>query len=170
MADFILLNKCDLVPGPELDGVETGLRKLNPHATLFRTSQARLNLRELLDMNVFDVDKKLEIDPLFLDELKTRHHHEISSLSFTLDRTLDAGKFQAFVQELSHRQKVYRSKGILSVNNSQRRAVFHGVNNRFTIFSDRLWNHGEARESQLVFIGRNLVQETIERQLYDCLA
>ncbi len=38
-----------------------------------------------------------------------------------------------------------RSKGILSVNNSQRRAVFHGVNNRFTIFSDRLV---EKRRSQ----------------------
>ncbi len=158
MADFILLNKSDLVTELELERVESSLRQLNPHAAIFRTSQAQANLRELLDMNAFDLDQKLAIDPLFLDELATRHQHEISCLSFTLNKTLDAYKFQLFIQQVSRHQKVYRSKGILSVNNSQRRAIFHGVNNRFTIFSDRLWEEDEARESQLVFIGKHLIR------------
>ena len=51
---------------------------------------------------------------------------------------------------------------------TMRAAVFHGVNNRFTIFWDRFWKDGERRESKLVFIGKGLKREAIEPQLLDC--
>ena len=64
---------------------------------------------------------------------------------------------------------MYRSKGILSIAGNPRRAVFHGVNNRFTIFWDRLWEKTETRESQLVFIGKGLNRDAIEKSLRECL-
>jgi len=79
-------------------------------------------------------------------------------------------KLEEFVQRLSDEEKVYRSKGIVWIAQNPRRAVFHGVNNRFTIFWDRLWSKEETRKSQLVFIGVNLDKQKIETQLRGCLA
>jgi G3E family GTPase len=169
MADFLLLNKTDLVGAETLEQVEASLRELNPHATLFRTSQSEVNLKELLDMHAFDVDQKLTVDPKFLDELSQRHHHEINSLSFEFDRPFSVEALELFVQELSDREKIYRSKGFLWIKDNPRRAVFHGVNNRFTLLWDRLWQKDEPRSSQLVFIGKELEEARLRPHLEQCI-
>ncbi len=169
MADFLLLNKTDLVGEPELLAAEAKIRELNPHATLFRTSQSEVNLKELLDMHAFDVDQKLTVDPKFLDELSQRHHHEINSISFEFDRPFSVEALELFVQELSDREKIYRSKGFLWIKGNPRRAVFHGVNNRFTLLWDRLWEKDEPRSSQLVFIGKGLEDARLRPHLEQCV-
>ncbi len=170
MADFVLLNKTDLVEGARLKEVEDSIRLINPQAQIFPTNHSEVNLKEMLDMNAFDVDQKLAIDPKFLDELQTRHHGEITSFSFRFELPFHVDRFETFVQELSEREKVYRSKGIVSIAGNPRRAIFHGVNNRFTIFWDRLWNKEETRTSQIVFIGKGLKRDEIEKELRKCLA
>ena len=169
MADFVLLNKIDLVPETRLEEVEKEIRATNPHARILRTSQSRANLAELLDMNAFDVDRKLEADPRFLDEIRQRTHDDITSHAYVFDEPFNIERLELFAQQLAQREKVFRSKGILSIAQNPRRAIFHGVNNRFTIFWDRLWEKGEKRQSQLVFIGKNLDGTAIERELRGCL-
>ena len=169
MADFLLLNKTDLVSPEYLDQLEIKVRELNPHATIFRTNQSQANLKEILDMNAFKVDQKLAVDPDFLNELNTRHHHDIQSFSFEFDRPFNVEKFEFFVQRLSEKEKVYRSKGFVSITGNPRRAIFHGVNNRFTIMWDRLWEKDEPRKSQLVFIGKALDEAKIRAELEKCL-
>ncbi len=170
MADFLLLNKTDLVDDAKLTATEKKIRELNPHATVFRTNQSQVNLKELLDMHAFDLDKKLAVDPAFLNELQTRHHHDINSLSFEFERPFNIEALELFVKELSEKEKIYRSKGFLSIGGNPRRAVFHGVNNRFTLLWDRLWEKGETRSSQLVFIGKHLDEPRLRKQLEQCLA
>ncbi len=170
MADFVVLNKTDLVEQATVEKVEAAIHALNPHARVFRTDHSRVNLKEMLDMNAFDVEQKLALDPQFLDELEERKHGDIISFSFKFDRPFQVDRFEAFVQQLSEREKVYRSKGIISIAQNPRRAIFHGVNNRFTIFWDRLWEKDEPRVSQLVFIGKDLQRDAIGQQLETCLA
>jgi len=50
LADFILLNKTDLVSQQELTAVEESLTAINPFARIFRTEQSKVNLKELLDV------------------------------------------------------------------------------------------------------------------------
>lgn len=170
MADYLLLNKTDLVAAADLARVETLARELNPHAQIFRTSHSQANLKELLDMHAFDLDRKIEADPEFLNELRNRHHHDIESFSFEFERPFVVEKFELFVQELSEKEKVYRSKGFIAIAGNPRRAIFHGVNNRFTIMWDRLWEKEERRTSQLVFIGKGLDEAKIRTELTRCLA
>ena len=170
MADFLLLNKTDLVDAEHLARIEAKARALNPHAQIFHTNHSAVNLKELLDMHAFDVDQKLTVDPEFLNELNARHHHDIQSFSFTFDRPFSIEKFEFFVQSLSEREKVYRSKGFLSLAGNPRRAIFHGVNNRFTILWDRLWEKAESRTSQLVFIGKHLDETKLRAEIEKCLA
>lgn len=170
MADYLLINKTDLVDEPHLQRIEELARKLNPHAQMFRTNQSQVNLKELLDMHAFDLDRKIEIDPDFLDELNNRHHHDIQSFSFEFEKPFNVEKFEFFVQELSEKEKVFRSKGFIAIAGNPRRAIFHGVNNRFTIMWDRLWEKDEPRKSQLVFIGKHLDGPKIQAELEKCLA
>jgi G3E family GTPase len=170
MADFLLLNKTDLVDEAALQKLEGEMRKLNPHASIFRTNHSQVNLKELLDMNAFDLDKKLSVDPEFLNELQQRHHHDINSFAFEFDKPFVVEALEKFVQELSEKERIYRSKGFLWISGNPRRAIFHGVNNRFTLMWDRLWEKDEKRSSQLVFIGKELKESRVREELEKCLA
>lgn len=170
MADFLLLNKTDLVEESQLQAAEAKIRELNAQATLFRTNHSEVNLKELLDMHAFDVDQKLTVDPKFLDELSQRHHHEINSIAFEFEKPFSVEALELFVQELSEREKIYRSKGFLWIEGNPRRAVFHGVNNRFTLLWDRLWEKGEKRSTQVVFIGKQLDEAKLRAHLEQCIA
>jgi len=170
LADFILINKVDLVNAEDLKTVKGQIFGLNPHARVFHTEQSRVNLKEILDLNAFDLDQKLLNAPDFLDELKESNHSDIVSFSFEFDKPFAVEQLEAELQELSEESKVYRSKGILWIEGTPRRAIFHGVNNRFTIYWDRLWEKDEPRLSQLVFIGQDLDQPQIEERLRRCLS
>ncbi len=99
MADFVLVNKTDLVDEAHLARIEAKITELNPHAQTFRTNHSQVNLKEVLDMAAFDIDRKLAVDPKFLDELNTRHHHEIKSGAFTFEKPFSLERFEAFVQD-----------------------------------------------------------------------
>jgi G3E family GTPase len=170
LADFILINKVDLVSATDLKSVKEQIFELNPHARVFHTEHSRVSLKELLDLNAFDLDRKLLKAPDFLDEFKESKHSDIMSYSFEFDKPFAVERLESELQELSEKSKVYRSKGILWIEGTPRRAIFHGVNNRFTVYWDRLWEKDETRLSQLVFIGQNLNQPQIEETLRRCLA
>ena len=172
MADFVLLNKTDLVDEAQLGKVGEKIRSVNPHTRILRTQNSKAPLDELLDIHAFDVDKKLEVDPDFLNEMRGtgKHHHDIVSFSFAFEQAFDIQKFEKFVQRLTTMEKVYRCKGFVSLKGHDHRAIFHGVNNRFHIFWERPWRADEVRGSQLVFIGKKLDSTTIERGLRACLA
>ncbi len=170
LADFILINKVDLVSAEVLEALEKEILGLNPHARIFHTERSRVNLKQLLDLNAFDLDRKLSVAPALLDELQQSNHSDITSFSFSFDQPFAVERLEAELQELSEKSKVYRSKGILWIEGTPRRAVFHGVNNRFTIYWDRLWEKEESRLSQLVFIGKDLDRSAIETVLRRSLA
>ncbi|MBV8815103.1 MAG: GTP-binding protein [Verrucomicrobia bacterium] len=170
LADFILLNKTDLASREQLTQVEADLSAINPFARIFRTEHSTVNLKELLDVDVFDLDHKLSVNPDFLDELKNGDHAEINSFSFKFDRPFQLEELDSELQSICEESRVYRAKGIVWVIGNPRRAVFHGVNNRFTIYWDRLWEKGESRFSQLVFIGRDLDEKVFAQRLQRCLA
>ena len=61
---------------------------------------------------------------------------------------------------------MFRAKGILWFNESERRHVFHLAGKRFSI-DDTDWT-GE-RKNQLVLIGRNIDHDTLRQQLQACV-
>ena len=170
LADFLLVNKTDMVDEATLTKVEKEIADLNPHARVFRTSHSKVNLGEILDVHTFDLDQKLSVKPEFLDELNGSNHNDIESFAFRFDQPFDLDKFGGELSSLCEDGHVYRSKGILWVHGTPRRAVFHGVNNRFTVYWDRLWDKTETRFSQLVFIGKQLEENRLRDYLTRCLA
>ena len=65
---------------------------------------------------------------------------------------------------------ILRSKGILSFKDDPQRFVFQGVHMILDGDHQRDWQPDEKRESRIVFIGRNLPEETIRQGFADCVA
>ncbi len=66
-ADVILLNKTDLVTPSELEQLEQRIRSMNARAGIHHTHQAELPLEHILNVEAFNLDEALEIDPRFLE-------------------------------------------------------------------------------------------------------
>ena len=105
-------------------------------------------------------------------EHEHRHDDKVGSFHIAEERPLDLKKTEAWLGELLQTMgaDIYRSKGILHVKAQPKRIVFQGVQMMFDAQPERLWNPGEKRQSQLVFIGRELDQEKIRAGFESCIA
>ena len=103
--------------------------------------------------------------------LKHYHDEEMQSLSLRTDKPLDATKFMPWLQNLvaAEGQKILRSKGILAFTGDDDRYVFQGVHMMLEGDHQRKWKDGEARESRLVFIGRELPEQMIRDGFESCI-
>ncbi len=195
-ADVILINKTDLVSADELGNVEARIRGINPYAKVHKTERAKIPLDQVLDRNAFDLDRILDIEPEFLagdghdhehhhhghdheDEhhhghggLKHYHDEDMQSVSLKTEKPLDPDKFFPWVQNLVQTEgpNILRSKGILSFKDDDQRFVFQGVHMILDGDHQRPWEKDEERLSRVVFIGRNLPEETIRKGFESCVA
>ena len=89
-----------------------------------------------------------------------------TSLSFASEGPFALRKFQNFLDNQMPKG-VFRAKGILWFNESERRHVFHLAGKRFSL-DDSDWTG--PRKNQLVLIGKGLDHSTLRRQLQACVA
>ena len=182
--DILLLNKTDLVSKERLEEVEKKLRDLKTDARIMHTIQGEVPLPLLLSVGLFESDKIVNhSDHNHHDHSHHDHsHHEhdhhghqhhdheaiegFTSLSFESDGPFSLRKFQNFLDNQLP-QEVFRSKGILWFQESERRHVFHLTGKRFTI-NDSDWT-GE-RKNQIVMIGRDINHDSLRQQLEACVA
>ena len=90
-----------------------------------------------------------------------------TSLSFAADGPFALRKFQNFLDNQLP-AGVFRAKGILWFNESERRHVFHLAGKRFSI-DDSDWPSAE-RKNQIVLIGKQLDHTKLRQQLQACVA
>jgi G3E family GTPase len=171
-ADVLLLNKVDLVSSDELLKLEQRLRSMNPAARLHRTQQSNIEIDKILGINAFDLDKKLEIDPGFLEEEAHEHDDDVMSLFFVEERPLDLNRLEKFLGVWLSEQgaDTFRYKGVLNIKNVKNRVVFQGIHMLFSSTADREWTPDEVRRSEFVIIGRNLDDAWFREQFDNCIA
>ncbi len=101
----------------------------------------------------------LAAEPDFLTgDLAHEHDDDIKSLSLTADEPLDLDKFQTWFGRLLQTRgpDILRSKGILDFAGEPDHYVFQGVHMLMDGSPMGPWPAAAARQSRLVFIGRNL--------------
>lgn len=171
-ADILLVNKTDLVTNEELLQLERRLRHINPSAKLIRTQQSKADWNQILGVNAFDLDKKLEIEPGFLTEDHHHHDDEVTSLFFREERPLDLRKVERFLNDwlVDHGADTFRYKGILNIRGVKQRVVFQGIHMLFSSYPDRNWSPSDPQLSEFVVIGRNLDESWFRKQFAACVA
>jgi G3E family GTPase len=90
-----------------------------------------------------------------------------TSLAFESEGPFALRKFQNFLDKQLP-AGIFRAKGILWFNESERRHVFHLAGKRFSI-DDSDWPSA-ARKNQIVLIGKDLDHSQLRRQLQACVA
>ncbi|WGV27308.1 cobalamin biosynthesis protein CobW [Halotia branconii] len=165
-ADLVVLNKTDLVDAQELAQVEELIKKELPRVVkIVESDRGRLDPSILLGLQAA-VENNLDSRPSHHDNEEEHDHDEgITSTHVILDRAFDPEKLQQQLQTLANQQEIYRIKGFVAVLNKPMRLVMQGVGTRFDKFYDRPWQPEEARQTRLVFIGRDLKSSEIESQL-----
>lgn len=169
-ADIILLNKMDLVAPEQMAELFTALRGINPLAKTMVGQQG-----------IFQVDKVLDVTTVEYEgaerqtaRVAVRHdhlHHDITSFTLTYDGDFDLGQLnhQLLVLLNLYRHQVYRVKGIVAADGHPVKVVVQSVRNMLSIADGTLWRPDEPRQSKIVFIGKGVHRQSIERMLNPCL-
>ncbi|XP_076922260.1 uncharacterized protein LOC143583977 [Bidens hawaiensis] len=101
------------------------------------------------------------------------HTHDpgVSSVSIVLEGSLDLEKANFWLGTLlmDRSEDIYRMKGLLSIEGMDERFVFQGVHDIFQGSPDRPWKPDEPRVNKIVFIGKNLDAEELEKGFKTCL-
>ncbi|MEM6254427.1 MAG: GTP-binding protein [Cyanobacteria bacterium P01_D01_bin.156] len=88
-----------------------------------------------------------------------------TSVSIARDQPLAIRKFQKFLDNKLP-ENVFRAKGILWFDESEKRHVFHLSGKRFSL-EDEEWNN-RPRKTQLVLIGQNLDHDALKAEIDKC--
>ncbi|QKV20319.1 CobW family GTP-binding protein [Oricola thermophila] len=107
------------------------------------------------------------------------HHHDNSGIHGTTIQSVslragevDPQKFMPWIQKITQLDgpNILRMKGIIAFPDDPQRYVVQGVHMIIEGDHERDWKEGEKRESRLVFIGRELDREKLERTFAACAA
>ncbi len=114
------------------------------------------------------------------DHHHDHHHHEAPSAIHDITvksvslrgGQMNPDRFFPWIQKITQADgpNILRLKGIIALENDDERYVLQGVHMIIEGDHQRPWKEGEKRESRLVFIGRNLDQEKLERTFKACEA
>ena len=163
-ANVILLNKADLVTEAEMEKLEQQMYQINPTAKVCTTTNAVIDLDQILGIGGFDL--KTALETITFDT----HHHEtdetISSVSLSFPGHVDPARLNLWLQMLLIQEgmNVFRAKGILNVEGSSERYLFQSVYMMFEGQFDKPWG-SIAPLNKMVFIGQNLNSQRLEESL-----
>ncbi len=196
-ADVLLLNKTDLVDRSALERITARLRRMNRLAQIHRTERSQIDVGKILNVRSRDLSAPtIPLEAQTHDEHCSHSDHDhdhshdcghdhdhghadhghhddtVKSFVLTEERPLDLKKTEQWLAELLGKsgEQIYRSKGILHIKGQAKRVVFQGVQMMFDNVPDRFWNPGEKRQSQLVFIGRDIDEVAIRQGFAECVA
>jgi G3E family GTPase len=181
VADRIVLTKVDLLSGREgedmLFAIIARLRKLNPTARLLTTHRNEATAERLLNMGLYDPDKKTADVKAWLaaENVKPRrhhHHHDISrhddrirSFTFREQRAISPQGLELFMELLSsyHGPNMLRMKAIVKVEDEpEKPVVLHGVQHIFHPPARLPSWPDDDHATRMVFIVRDIEKSEIE--------
>jgi G3E family GTPase len=170
-ADRLLINKTDLVTVEELALLEKRIRQVNVLAAIHRTQNCEVNIDAVLGIQAFDLRNALAIDPELLSDITHEHDQSVRSLAILIRGTVSSRKLTSWLTQLvqANGRDIFRIKGILDVDNEERRFVLQAVHMLLDGRPGRPWRIGETRRNELVFIGRNLDERRLREGFYACL-
>lgn len=153
-ADFILLNKIDLISDEEIKIVEEKVKEINDRAVIFKTKYCDGSLDFSLFFGYF-IEKEIK-------ERKFEIHDQIyDSIYIEIEGKLDRNKFEEFLSKLPI--EVYRGKGFV---------IFDEGSYLFNFVAGRLnYEAFRAEKNKLLFVGKEIskMEEDIKKKIKACL-
>lgn len=199
-ANVIIINKIDLIEAEDLLLLKGLLKKLNPEAKILISSFGKVDIKEIINTNLFDYEKA-ENSAGWIKELEGVHTPEtetygINSFVYRSIRPFHPERFWDYVNNYFP-TTIIRSKGLFWLASRPHQALNWGQaggslraesagvwwssmsfeeRNHYPVFTDNQkliekdWTaeFGD-RKNELVFIGLDMNQDLITKQLDACL-
>lgn len=181
-ADKIIFSKADKVPSIVKRKVLSEITKLNPFVEKINVTFNDIVLEDFIGHKLFDASAKTMLEEETVDSPEhasghshhEHHHHlnheDVSSFAIQEYQALDITKIEQWIQGLIYvyGQNLYRYKGILNIEGLSEQIIFQGINMNFQFCKGKPWGNS-ARESTLIFIGKDIQQNDITESFYNCL-
>jgi G3E family GTPase len=167
-ADFLVINKTDLVPAAEVRRIGRLLRRMNERALQIPTVYGRVQADLLFATGAASYWRR-SIEPrMTVGPRAHLEQDEISAFSFRKNGLMVRERFETLLLELP--TDIYRAKGIVKFVGDGWNSVFNYTLGRWRV--DWLAPApGEHFDCRGVFIGRHLAahRENVLRRIEDCL-
>jgi len=114
--DVLVINKCDMVPEKELEQLERILRRLQPSAKIVRSVHGKVAPNQILHTQLFDFDKASQ-SAGWMKELQQDHHtpeteeYGVSSFVYRRRIPFHPERFMQWLEQWP--EEVVRAKGFL---------------------------------------------------------
>lgn len=172
-ADRIFLTKTDLVSEAQVSEITARLRRMNPRAPIEKVNMGEVDIGKVLDIEGFNLNDVLDIDPQFLSDTAHHHHHgdEIGSFVFTSYTPFEPYRLERFWGTITqvYGPDLLRYKGVIYIDGLDRKMITQGVHMLVAADLGPQWAPDERPMSKIVFIGRNLPESAIITGLETCL-
>jgi G3E family GTPase len=176
-ADVLLLNKTDLVKSEEVETLKIVLQEINKFVEIIPTQRSVVPLDKILNIRAFDLNKAMDFDPKLLT--RKQHDHEpkpghassshlhatlVTSVGIVCEGECRMNLLNAWMGRLLREKgaDIYRMKGVLAVKDMPNAFVFQAVHMVMDATQGAPWPDNK-RVNKIVFIGKNLNREEIEK-------
>jgi len=163
-ADRLLLSKLDIATAEQATALHESLDTLNPHAERASFPEGVSESHALISW-ILQREVMREAKP-------HSHNHssgQLVAVSFCEAAPLLADRLTALIDR--YRAQLYRVKGFVHVAGDPRKAYLELAGDRVSLTFGEPWPDSVLkRESELVFIGDELDEATLRRQLWACRA
>lgn len=170
-ADFVVINKIDLVSQQQMQDVRRLVRAVNPRARVFETARGQLDVHLILDADVWqerELGDAVEAGTAAGTDHAEHAHTQFQHFSFETDQPLEPMRFQQYVNGQLP-TAIYRAKGFVNFGRKGggRKYIFQLVGSRAQLE----WDHwsGETPRTELVFIGRDADEQAVLAALEACI-
>merc|ERR1711998_349239 len=157
----------DLVPeAANLERIEGRLRAINKFAPIVRSERSQVAVDQVLNLNSFDFDRTVEMDPEFLNtEGEHEHDNSVTSMGVDIPGDVDLSLLEKWIQTLLKEKgtNIYRMKGVLAIEGEKQKFQYHAVHMIFNGTFAEDWGADEARCCRLTFIGKDLDHEELRQ-------
>ncbi|XP_058070351.1 uncharacterized protein LOC131219304 isoform X2 [Magnolia sinica] len=183
-ADVVILNKVDLVSPKDsgsmrsivLEDLEKEIRNINSLAKIIHSVRCQVDLCEILDLRAYDARHVAHLEGLLKESQfvssQSRHDSSVRTLCICEQEQVDLDKVRLWLEDILWEKKynmdIYRCKGVLSVHNSDDLHTIQAVREIYEVVPARRWQQ-ENRMNKIVFIGRNLDEDTLRDTFRDCV-
>jgi len=182
-ADIILLNKTDLVTPEEINEIKISIQDINKLVEILPTQRSIVPLEKILNIRAFDLNKIMDFDPKLLTRKQHSHNEEdhshkpshlhatmVTSVGIIIEGECRMNLLNAWMGKLLREKgpDIYRMKGILAIKDMPNCFVFQAVHMVMDATQGGLWPDSK-RTNKIIFIGKDLNREEIEKGFYSCL-
>ncbi|OXA50666.1 COBW domain-containing protein 2 [Folsomia candida] len=183
LADFILLNKTDLVPNEALTKVKSAIQAINSTAALHLTQFCKVDLSSILDLNAYEGINQQRLEKISSQSTPFFTHLDqtVGTLCLPLPTPWTRSELDSLLQSIlweekstsdPQQQEIWRLKGVVEIDGNDGTPeilMVQGVNETYDLTPLAANSCQNPVTNQLVLIGRNLNESSLTKRVKEII-